>query len=93
MGHLINPYTLSANIDLDSEGAAAGNFQISTVILGDLNRDTVVDLLDASPFVDRIANNEFQGRALGPPIWGGQVGPLPTADSMATDMMQTKLVM
>ena len=61
-----NPDTLSANIDLDGEGAAAGNFQVITVtpvIPGDLNRDTVVNLLDVSPFVDRISTGTFQAEA------------------------------
>ena len=33
---------------------------VNNVLLGDINRDGVVNLLDVEPFVDLITNGEFQ---------------------------------
>ena len=49
--------------DGSSEIVASGqvfSFPASDVLLGDVNRDGVINLLDVSPFVDVLSNGEYQ---------------------------------
>ena len=53
-------FNLTATIDI---GAIEFQGSVPSVLLGDVNLDGVVDLLDVSQFIDRIAQGDFQAEA------------------------------
>ena len=52
---------LNANgFDVDVNGTLVAEGKVPTFLLGDVNQDGAVNLLDVDPFVELLANNEFQ---------------------------------
>ena len=46
-----------------TEGCAVANTSLIGVLLGDVNQDGNVDLLDVAPFVALVSNSKFQAEA------------------------------
>ncbi len=60
------PFTMNSNSDtrfLDLDNLTVNSRIIEDVLLGDVNCDGVVDLLDVNPFVDLIINGGFSEKA------------------------------
>ena len=51
------------DVNYNSTNITLSNFQTSPIVLGDVNLDCNVNLLDVAPFVDRISNGTFQVEA------------------------------
>ena len=53
----------NANANDTTLHSFTNSFQFQSIVLGDVNQDAMVDLLDVEPFVDRIIAGQFQPEA------------------------------
>ena len=64
LGHTFELPDLCAGLQWDtSDFETEGILRIGGILLGDVNLDGVVDLLDVAPFVELISNSQFQQEA------------------------------